>query len=118
MKRGLVITAATVLLVAKGATLLYMRVGTSEPLRPVLLLPPGLYFGAAIWLWLQPRLARWAVGAFFLYATLREASVFLQGTTWDVVRRSFSLPVAAWFAYAMLLGRGGPKTSARPSAPA
>lgn len=118
MKHGLVTIAATALLVAKGATLLYMRVGTAESLRPALLLPPALYFAAAIWLWVQPHLARWAVGAFFLYATIREASVFLQGTTWDIVRRSFSLPVAAWFAYAMLLGRGVPKTSARPPASA
>jgi hypothetical protein len=118
MKRSLVITAAAVLLVAKGASLLYIRVGTPEPLRPVLLLPPGLYFAAAIWLWRQPHLARWPLGLFFLYVVFREASVFLQGTTWDIVRRSFSLPVAAWFAYAMLLGRGVPKTSARPSASA
>jgi len=115
MRRGLVIPAVAALLVAKGAALLCVRIGAVEPLRPVLLLPPVLYFAAATWLWWQPHVTRWALGAFFLYAAIRETSVFLQGTTWDVVRRSFSLPVAAWFAYAMLLGRGVPKTSARRS---
>ena len=118
MKRGLVIPVAAALLVAKGASLLYLRLSTAESLRPMLLLPPAMYFAAALWLWWQPHRARWPLGAFFLYATFREASVFLQGTTWDIVRRSFSLPVAAWFAYALLLGRGVPTTSTRQPTPA
>ena len=112
MKGKLAICAAVVLLVAKACAL-YMLFGTVDHYRPLMFVVPGLYLAAAAWLWLRPQWARWPVGAFFLYAALRETAVFFQGSTFDMVRRPFSLALAGWFAWVFLTGRGLSKIPAK-----
>ena len=107
MKRPLVLYVVPLMLFAKSATLFYMLFGSAAIYRPRMFLQPLLFLGGAVWLYVQPKWARWLVGAFFVYATFRESSVLLafQGSTMDLIRRPFSLAMAAWFAWALLFGR-------------
>jgi hypothetical protein len=95
------------MLLAKSATLFYLLFGSAVAYRPRMLVQPLLFLAAAVWLYLQPKWARWLVGAFFVYATFRECVVLpaFQGSTLDLIRRPFSLSMTAWFAWALLLGR-------------
>jgi hypothetical protein len=105
MKRPLALYAASAMLLAKGVMLFVMAFSAAPVFRLSLLTKPGIYATAAVWLYLQPKWARWFVGAFFFYAALRQAVVLptFSGTTLDLVRRPFSLAMAAWFAYALLV---------------
>ena len=107
MKRPLIHYVVPVMLLAKSATLFYVLVGSAAAYRPRMFLQPLLFLAGAVWLYVQPKWARWLVGAFFAYATFRESSVLLafQGSTLDLIRRPFSLAMAAWFAWALLFGR-------------
>ena len=107
MKRPLVLYVAPVMMLAKSATLFYMLFGSEAAYRPRMFLQPTMFLVGAVWLYVQPKWARWLVGAFFAYATFRESSVLLafQGSTMDLIRRPFSLSMAAWFAWALLFGR-------------
>ena len=107
MKRPLVLYVVPVMLFAKSATLFYMLFGSEAAYRPRMFLQPLAFLAAAVWLYLRPKWARWLVGAFFVYATFRECAVLLafQGSTLDLIRRPFSLAMAAWFAWALLVGR-------------
>jgi hypothetical protein len=107
MKRPLVLYVAPIMLFAKSATLSYMLFGSAAAYRPRMFLQPLLFLAAAVWLYVQPKWARWLVGAFFVYATFRECTVLptFQGSTLDLIRRPFSLAMAAWFAWALLFGR-------------
>ena len=95
------------MLFAKSATLFYMLFGSEVAYRPRMFLQPLAFLGGAVWLYVQPKWARWLVGAFFVYVTFRECPVLLafQGSTMDLIRRPFSLAMAAWFAWALLVGR-------------
>ena len=95
------------MLLAKSATLFYMLFGSEAAYRPRMFFQPTMFLVGAIWLYVQPKWARWLVGAFFAYATFRESSVLLafQGSMMDLIRRPFSLSMAAWFAWALLFGR-------------
>jgi hypothetical protein len=106
MKRPLVLYVAPVMMLAKSATLFYMLFGSEAAYRPRMFFQPTMFLVGAVWLYVQPKWARWLVGAFFAYATFRESSVLLafQGSTMDLFRRPFSLSMAAWFAWALLLG--------------
>ena len=107
MKRPLVLYVVPVMLFAKSATLFYVLFGSEATYRPRIFLQPLAFLAAAIWLYLRPKWARWLVGAFFVYATFRECPVLLrfQGSTLDLIRRPFSLAMAAWFVWALLIGR-------------
>ena len=106
MKRPLVLWAAPIMLLAKSATLFYMLFGSEAAYRPRMFFQPTMFLVGAVWLYVQPKWARWLVGAFFAYATFRESSVLLafQGSMMDLIRRPFSLSMAAWFAWALLFG--------------
>ncbi|HTZ21746.1 MAG TPA: hypothetical protein VMC06_12765 [Opitutaceae bacterium] len=95
------------MLLAKSATLFYLLFGSETVYRPRMLLQPLLFLSGAVWLYVQPKWARWLVGAFFVYAIFREGPALLtfQGSTMDLIRRPFSLGMAAWFAWELLLGR-------------
>jgi len=107
MKRPLILYVVPVMLLAKSTTLFYMLFGSEAAYRPRMFLQPTMFLVGAVWLYVQPKWARWLVGAFFAYATFRESSVLLafQGSTMDLIRRPFSLSMAAWFAWALLIGR-------------
>jgi len=107
MKRPLILYVVPVMLLAKSATLFYMLFGSEAAYRPRMFFQPTMFLVGAVWLYVQPKWARWLVGAFFAYATFRESSVLLafQGSTMDLIRRPFSLSMAAWFAWALLFGR-------------
>jgi len=106
MKRPLILYVVPVMLLAKSTTLFYMLFGSEAAYRPRMFLQPTMFLVGAVWLYVQPKWARWLVGAFFAYATFRESSVLLafQGSTMDLIRRPFSLSMAAWFAWALLIG--------------
>ena len=95
------------MMLAKSATLFYMLFGSEAAYRPRMFVQPLAFLAGAVWLYVQPKWARWLVGVFFVYATFRESSVLLafQGSTLDLIRRPFSLAMAAWFAWTLLIGR-------------
>ena len=95
------------MLLAKSATLFYMLFGSAAAYHPRMFFQPLIFLAGAAWLYTQPKWARWLVGAFFAYATFRECVVLptFQGSTMDLIRRPFSLAMAAWFAWALLFGR-------------
>jgi len=107
MKRPLILYVVPVMLLAKSATLFYMLFGSEAAYRPRMFFQPTMFLVGAVWLYVQPKWARWLAGAFFVYATFRESSVLLafQGSAMDLLRRPFSLAMAAWFAWALLIGR-------------
>jgi hypothetical protein len=106
MKRPLILYVVPIMLLAKSATLFYMLFGSEAAYRPRMFFQPTMFLVGAVWLYVQPKWARWLVGAFFVYATFRECVVLptFQGSTMDLIRRPFSLAMAAWFAWALLIG--------------
>ena len=107
MKRPLALYAAPVMLFGKSVALGSVLIGSAADHQLRLFGQPLLFLTGALWLYFQPKWARWIAGAFFLYAALRTCFVLptFQGSTLDLVRRPFSLAVAAWFAYALLWSR-------------
>jgi len=116
MKRPLVLFAAPLMLMGKSAAVFYVVYATAENYRPSMFLQPLLFLVGAVWLYFQPKWARWPAGAFFAYAAIHQCVVLpsLQGSTIDLVRRPFSLAVAAWFVYSLLGSRSVREFSSAP----
>lgn len=119
MRRTFAVTSACVLLLGKSMALAYAALGTASTIHLRLLWQPLLFLAAAIWLYFHPKTARWVVGAFLAYATVKEAIVFptFTGSSLDVIRRPFSMAVGAWLTWALLFGLNTEKLP-QPKSPA
>ena len=108
MQRPLPVITASILLAAKSITLSYVAYGTGSAVHFSTLLQPLGFLSVALWLYLHPKTARWAVGAFFVFATFKQITVFptFAGSTLDVIRRPFSMAIGAWLTWALLFGSG------------
>src|SRR5581483_4078326 len=108
MKRPLQIYVAITLLLGLGLSRLWMIIGAVSVLHAGQLAQPVLMLSGALWMMIHPRSARWVVGLYFAAGALKEAFVFptFSGSTMDLIRRPFSMVVAAWLAWTLLFGRG------------
>jgi hypothetical protein len=104
LKNPLSIYAAVVLLAGLALFRLYTVIGTTDTVRPIQLGRPALLLCAATWLRVQPRFAKWVIAAYFAVGAVKQAIVLptFAGAALDVLRRPFSVGVAAWLAYALL----------------
>jgi hypothetical protein len=107
VKRPLTIYAAVVLLVGLGVSRLYTTLGIEGSFRLSQIILPVLMLSAALWLWVHPKSARWIVAAYFAAGAVKQAIVLpaFAGSGLDILRRPFSLGIAAWLAFTLLLGR-------------
>jgi hypothetical protein len=101
MKRPLQDYAAIALLIGLGVSRLWTTIGTVSSFRAVQFIQPVLMLSGALWMAIHPKSARWAVGIYFAAGAIRQATVFpaFSGSTWDLIRRPFSLSIAVWLAW-------------------
>jgi hypothetical protein len=125
VKRPLQDYAAIALLIGLGVSRLWTTTGTASSFRAVQFIQPALMLSGAVWMGIHPKSARWVVGAYFAAGAIKQVIVFpsFAGSTLDLIRRPFSMSIAAWLAWTLWVGRKtrvdvtGSESSNHPSQP-